>query len=70
MMMPDGADIVFNTNKHSGTPKMDVMKKINSDPDNPFGAFIKAGGQSYYPDPDGKYTDPITGEKEISVRYQ
>ena len=62
--MPDGADIVFNTNKHSGTPKMDVMKKINSDPDNPFGAFIKAGGQSYYPDPDGKYTDPITGEKK------
>ena len=43
---------------------MDVMKKINSDPDNPFGAFIKAGGQSYYPDPDGKYTDPITGEKK------
>ena len=62
--MPDGADIVFNTNKHSGTPKMDVMKKIQEDPDNPFGAFIKANGQSYYPDPHGKYTDPITGEKK------
>ena len=61
--MPDGVDIVFNTNKHSGTPKKDVMKKISDDPDNPFGAFIKANGQSYYPDPDGKYVDPVTGEK-------
>lgn len=43
---------------------MDVMKKIQEDPDNPFGAFIKANGQSYYPDPHGKYTDPITGEKK------
>lgn len=51
--MPEGADIVFNTNKHSGTPKMEVMKPIQSDPDNPFGAFIKAGGQSHYIDADG-----------------
>lgn len=51
--MPDGADIVFNTNKHSGTPKMDVLKKVQDDPDNPFGAFIKADGQSHYIDADG-----------------
>lgn len=51
--MPDGADIVFNTNKHTGTPKMDVLKKIQDDPDNPFGALIKANGQSYYIDADG-----------------
>ena len=51
--MPDGVDIVFNTNKHSGTPKMDVMKPIQADPDNPFGAFIKANGQSHYIDADG-----------------
>lgn len=51
--MPDGADIVFNTNKHTGTPKMDVMKKIQDDPDNPFGALIKANGQSHYIDADG-----------------
>ena len=51
--MPDGADIVFNTNKHSGTPKMDVLKKIQNDPDNPFGALIKANGQSHYVDADG-----------------
>ena len=51
--MPDGADIVFNTNKHTGTPKMDVLKKIQDDPDNPFGALIKANCQSHYIDADG-----------------
>lgn len=64
--IPDGADVVFNTNKKSGTPKTGdngVLKKIKDDPDNPFGAYIKADGQSYYDDPHGKYTDPITGKK-------
>ena len=52
--MPDGADILFNTNKLTGTDKMAVLKKIkNDDPDNPFGANIKAGGQSTYIDKDG-----------------
>lgn len=60
---PPGVDIIYNTNKPSGTPKEKVMKEIQSDPDNPFGAFIKANGQSYYPDPNGKYTDPVAGEK-------
>ena len=62
--IPDGYDIVFNTNKKSGTSKMDVMKPVKNDPDNPFGAYIKANGQSYYPDPNGKYINPITGKKE------
>lgn len=62
--IPDGVDIVFNTNKKSGTPKMEVLKPIQDDPDNPFGAYIKAKGQSYYDDPKGKYTDPITGKKQ------
>lgn len=52
--MPDGADIVFNTNKKSGTPKLDVLKPIGKDPDNPFGAYIKAEGQSWYEGKDGK----------------
>lgn len=52
--MPKGVDIVFNTNKKSGTPKMDVLKKISDDPDNPFGAYIKADGQSWYEGADGK----------------
>lgn len=51
--LPDGVDIMFNTNKKSGTPKMDVMKPIKSDPDDPFGAYIKANGQSWYIDADG-----------------
>lgn len=51
--MPDGVDIVFNTNKKAGTPKMDVLKPIQADPDNPFGAYIKADGQSYYTDSKG-----------------
>lgn len=63
--MPDGVDVVFNTNKKIGTDKMDVLKKIKDDPDNPFGASIKEhGGQSYYDDPNGKYTDPKTGKKQ------
>lgn len=52
--MPDGADIVFNTNKKSGTPKEKVMKPIKDDPDNPFGAALKAKGQSTYIGKDGK----------------
>ena len=53
--MPDGVDVVFNTNKKQGTDKRDVLKKISDDPDNPFGALIKEhGGQSYYVDSDGK----------------
>lgn len=62
--IPDGVDIVFNTNKKSGTPKDKVMKGIKDDPDNPFGASIKANGQSFYDDPNGKYTDPVTGKKQ------
>lgn len=63
--MPDGVDVIFNTNKKSGTPTKDVLKKIKDDPDNPFGSRIKEhGGQSYYDDPKGKYTDPVTGKKQ------
>lgn len=51
--MPDGIDVVFNTNKSKSIPKMEVLKNIKDDPDNPFGSLIKAGGQSYYIDKDG-----------------
>lgn len=51
--MPDGVDLVFNTNKTKDIAKMDVLKDIKNDPDNPFGSLIKAGGQSYYIDKDG-----------------
>lgn len=51
--IPDGVDVVFNTNKKVGTPKDDVLKNITADPDNPFGSLIKPGGQSYYIDKNG-----------------
>lgn len=49
--MPDGVDVVFNTNKTSDKPMRDVLKKIKEDPDNPFGSAIKR--QSTYIDKDG-----------------
>ena len=52
--MPNGVDVVFNTNKSSTIPMRDVLKKIKDDPDNPFGSLIKAKGQSTYIDDDGK----------------
>ena len=53
--LPDGVEVMFNTNKTKKTAKMDVMKGIKEDdPENPFGSLIKAGGQSYYIDENGK----------------
>lgn len=53
--MPDGIDVIFNTNKKQGTPMDKVLKDIKDDPDNPFGSLIKEhGGQSYYIGKDGK----------------
>ena len=46
--LPDGVDILFNTNKTKNVDKMDVLKPIKDDPDNPFGALIKANGQTHY----------------------
>lgn len=61
--MPDGVDVVFNTNKKKGTPQGDVLKKIKDDPDNPFGSLIKdadQGGQYWY-------TDSKTGKKKLGL---
>ena len=55
--MPDGVDVVFNTNKTKGTPMTKVLKEIKKDPDNPFGSLIKdadQGGQYWYTDKNGK----------------
>jgi transcriptional regulator with XRE-family HTH domain len=61
--LPD--DVMFNTNKPSGTPKMKVLKEAKADPDNPFGAAIKANGQSMYIGDDGKeHLSPINKLKE------
>ena len=67
---PDGVDIIFNTNKKKSVPikggkESSVLKPIKSDPENPFGALVKEhGGQHYYDDPKGKFTDPETGKKQ------
>ena len=56
--MPDGIDVVFNTNKtrEKCPNKLDVLKEIKNDPDNPFGSAIKdadQGGQYWYTDKNG-----------------
>lgn len=61
--MPDGVDVIFNTNKKQGTPMTKVLKEIKPDPDNPFGSLIKdadQGGQYWY-------TDAKTGEKKLGL---
>ena len=53
--MPDGVDVIFNSNKKTVE---DAYKKIKDDPDNPFGSLIKdadKGGQYWY--------DPETGKR-------
>jgi predicted transcriptional regulator len=60
---PDGVDVIFNTNKKQGTPQGDVLKKIKSDPENPFGSLIKdadQGGQYWY-------TDKKTGKQKLGL---
>jgi DNA-binding CsgD family transcriptional regulator len=53
--LPDGVDVIFNTNKTKNKSKLECLKDIKNDPDNPFGSLIKEhGGQSYYVDKDGK----------------
>ncbi len=62
--MPEGVDIVFNTNKSKGTPMLgekdhSVLKPMKKDSDNPFGATIKGEdrlvmAQRYYIDKNGK----------------
>lgn len=38
--LPDGVDILFNTNKSNTGNKLDALKTMKDDPDNPFGAVI------------------------------
>lgn len=61
--MPDGVDVIFNTNKSKSVSKLEVLKDIKSDPDNPFGSLIKdadQGGQYWY-------TDPKTGKQKLGL---
>jgi len=49
--IPDGADMVFNTNKSKKADKLDAMKPIKDDPDLPFGSIVR---QREYIDKNGK----------------
>lgn len=51
--LPDGIDIRFNTNKKAEVGKLGALKELSDDPDNPFGAQIKANGQRHYLDANG-----------------
>lgn len=74
--MPDGVDVIFNTNKKSGTPMMGdkdntVLKPMKRDKqtgevdwDNPFGATIK--GENDLKMAQRYYTDK-NGEKKLSA---
>ena len=61
--IPEGYDIIYNTNKKYGTPKEKVFKDMQTNADgsinwdNPFGATIlppEKGGQRHYIDENGK----------------
>ena len=61
--MPDGVDVIFNTNKTKEQGYDEALKNIKSDPDNPFGSAIKdanQGGQYWY-------VDKKTGEKKLGL---
>lgn len=52
--MPDGVDVIFNSNKSKEThTKLQTMKEVSGDPDNPFKANYYAEGQRKYIDKDG-----------------
>jgi DNA-binding CsgD family transcriptional regulator len=39
--LPDGVDLVFNTNKSDTGKKTDAMKALKDDPENPFGSVVR-----------------------------
>lgn len=49
--LPAGTDLVFNTNKSNTGNKLDAMKPLKKDEDNPFGAVVR---QIVKKGPDGK----------------
>jgi len=52
--LPEGTDIIVNSNKGKDKGKLGALKEISTeDPNNPFGSLIKDGGQSYYTDEKG-----------------
>lgn len=79
--IPDGYDVVFNTNKDPGTPMSKVFKKMKTiktgdgkggvidtgeiDWDNPFGSSMKT--EEGRITGQSEYKDPVTGEVKLSA---
>ena len=63
---PKGTDLAFCTNKHRGTPKMDVLKPAQTKMENGVSVIDKTnpfkGAVTEQPD----YIDPVTGKKKHS----
>lgn len=69
--VPDGYDVVYYTNKPTGTPILPtkeeqkenryVMKMLKDDPQNPFGAALREEGGQY------TYLDKTTGEEKLGA---
>lgn len=55
-IFPPGVDVIVNSNKSKDKGMEKALKKIKDDPDNPFGALIKEGGQYWYNQKTGERT--------------
>lgn len=53
-IFPPGVDVIVNSNKSKNKGMEKALKKIKDDPDNPFGALIKEGGQYWYNEKTGE----------------
>jgi hypothetical protein len=62
-VFPPGVDLVFNTNKSSTGNKLDAMKKMKDDPEDPFGANIS--DQVYKKNADGSFVRDSFGRKVV-----
>lgn len=71
---PKGVDIIFNTNKHQGTPLLvkdnpdakQVLKVMKKDEANPFGATIKTSDQLVYTQKKGSAINIVNEEGDWS----
>lgn len=61
--LPAGVDLMFNTNKSNTGNKLDAMKKMKDDPDDPFGATIN--DQVYKKDANGLPIRDKNGHKIV-----
>lgn len=54
--LPDGVDVMFNTNKGKKANNLDAMKPIKDDPENPFGSITR---QKHYESNGKKLLSPL-----------